>query len=187
MELATRRDAVEPPAEGLTGLESAFRHHKDKVFRAAWRITGNAADAEDVLQRVFLKLLRREDDPAGLSQNPGSYLHRAAVNAALDMVRSRRGARSVSLEGAPGGAPQDPRQDPDRRDDAWDLRRGLREALARLRPRTAEIFVLRYLEDYDNAAIARMVGLSRPTVAVILHRTRQRLRKELKPFAGGLR
>jgi RNA polymerase sigma-70 factor (ECF subfamily) len=74
-----------------------FREHHGAVYRAAYRITGNAMDAEDVLQTVFTRLLRREEQP-DLSENAGSYLHRAAVNAALDLMRRRKRARKVDLD-----------------------------------------------------------------------------------------
>ena len=72
------------------------------MFQAAYRISGSSSDAEDVLQTVFLRLLRRGDGSAGeglprLEPNPEGYLHRAAVNAALDLVRARARARSVPV------------------------------------------------------------------------------------------
>jgi RNA polymerase sigma-70 factor (ECF subfamily) len=70
-----------------SGLESVFLEHQRRVFRAAYRITGNAQDAEDVLQTVFLRLARQGD--AVDVANPSSYLYRAAVNAALDLLRAR--------------------------------------------------------------------------------------------------
>src|SRR6266540_4053307 len=78
-------------------LEKVFREHHPSVFRAAYRITGNVSDAEDVLQTVFLRLLRR-DREAQAVENMGSFLHRAAVNAALDLVRSRQNIRNVPLD-----------------------------------------------------------------------------------------
>src|SRR5262245_2071476 len=50
---------------GPVGLETVFRRHHEAVFRAAYRITGDAMDAEDVLQTVFTRLLRREAGQAG--------------------------------------------------------------------------------------------------------------------------
>src|SRR4028119_509735 len=87
------KSAVRPPE----ALEAIFREHHGNVFRTAYRITGNAADAEDVLQTVFMRLLRREEQP-DLSNSAGSYLHRAAVNAALDTLRRRKRARAVDLD-----------------------------------------------------------------------------------------
>src|SRR5262249_36486110 len=82
-----------PPQEE----ELLFQEHHDQVFRAAYRVTGSIVDAEDVLQTVFLRLVRRKEK-LDLSPSPGSYLHRAAVNASLDLLRSRTRSRSVSIE-----------------------------------------------------------------------------------------
>jgi RNA polymerase sigma-70 factor (ECF subfamily) len=153
------------------------------VFRAAYRITGNASDAEDVTQVVFLRLVRREGGP--LSETPGAYLHRAAVNAALDVVRARHAGRTEGLDAVE--PTEDPRTGPDRRQGDGEIRTALRRAMAQLSPRAAEIFALRYLEGYDNHEIARMLGVPRMTVGVVLHRARTRLRQELEAFAGGRR
>src|SRR5215471_15343998 len=85
-------------AAGASGndLEQIFLEHKDLVFRAAYRITGNPGDAEDVLQTVFLRLLRNQD--ASEIRNLPAYLHRSAVNASLDVLRRHKDAKSVSLD-----------------------------------------------------------------------------------------
>ena len=89
---------MEPAAASVTDLESIFREHHAMVFRAAYRVTGNAGDAEDVLQTVFLRMAKR-DQSAEPIENITSFLHRAAVNAALDLIRSRQNVRSVPLDG----------------------------------------------------------------------------------------
>src|SRR6266567_6642060 len=80
-----------------TDLERIFRENHAMVFRAAYRVTGNADDAEDVLQTVFLRMLKRDPaaEPVG---NMTSFLHRSAVNAALDLVRSRQNIRNIPLD-----------------------------------------------------------------------------------------
>ena len=88
------------PAAG-PDMEQIFREHATRVMSAAYRVTGSAQDAEDVLQTVFLRLVRSEG-AARLQGNPAAYLHRAAVNAAVDLVRSRRAARATPLEDAGG-------------------------------------------------------------------------------------
>ena len=60
----------------------------------------------------------------------------------------------------------------------------MRKALTGLSPRSAEIFALRYLEGYDNQEIARMLGSSKSTVAVILHRARRHVREAIRPYTG---
>jgi RNA polymerase sigma-70 factor (ECF subfamily) len=174
----------EPVPAGPFGLEQVFRDHQQRVFRAAYRITGNAQDAEDVLQTVFLRLARRESGELPVD-NLSSYLYRAGVNAALDLLRVRRGTASVPIEDAESLLPAALSGSPDRTDEARELRAWLRRALARLRPRAAEVFTLRYLEGQDNHDIARMLGISRVAVAVSLHRTRHRLRHELRALKQG--
>jgi len=156
-------------------LERIFLANKDLVFRAAYRITGSSTDAEDVLQTVFLRLVRQQDFSA-ITNLPG-YLHRSAVNAALDLLRSRKDARTVSLD--------DNQQDDlavslDKTAQVAELRDWLRQALARLNPRWAEMFVLRFVEDFSNREIAGMMKTSPAVVAVILHRTRAQLKKDFK-------
>ena len=170
------RDFVEPVL-----LEKVFVEHQLRVFRAAYRITGSAQDAEDVLQTVFLRLARQGTGAPFLT-NPGSYLYRAAINSALDLVRARRDRTTVSLDDAAETVERSP--GPDRHWEAAEIRGWLRRAMAALPPRAAEMFVLRYLEGQQNRDIARILGVSRITVAVTLHRARQRLQDELRTFRG---
>ena len=167
-----------------SGLEQVFLEHQGRVFRAAYRITGNAQDAEDVLQTVFLRLARREEGELA-PRNLPSYLYRAAINAGLDLLRARKQPERVSLEDALGSLPASPGFGPERLHEAAEIRHWLRRALTRLGPRAAEAFALRYLEGYDNREIARMLGTSRLTVAVTLHRARFRLRQELLAMTRG--
>jgi DNA-directed RNA polymerase specialized sigma24 family protein len=79
---ATHLKALPGPADEL---ESLFRDHSDRVLRAAYRITGSAVDAEDVLQTI---LSETGPTPGGRNARTqsGELLHRAAVNASLDLV-----------------------------------------------------------------------------------------------------
>jgi RNA polymerase sigma-70 factor (ECF subfamily) len=174
------RSAATPPG---AWLESCWSEHAERVWRAAYRVTGNAADAEDVVQTVFLRLARRGAD-SPLAADAGGYFHRAAVHAALDVVRSRQRSGWVPLETAGALTRGDAEEDPERRSRNAELRRALRLALARLSPRAAEFFALRYFEGLGNAEIAELAGVSQGVVAVLLHRTRARLRKELVVLMG---
>jgi RNA polymerase sigma-70 factor, ECF subfamily len=155
-----------------------FLEHHRRVFRAAFRVTGSAQDAEDVLQTVFLRLAQHPGGRAPI--NPASYLYRAAVNAALDLLRTRRAAAVVALDDVSQDLTADATQRPDRTHEAAEIRAWLRDALSRLHPRAAEMFALRYLEGYANVEIAGLLGASRFTVAVTLHRTRRRLIQDLR-------
>ena len=146
------------------------------VFRTAYRITGNAADAEDVLQTIFLRLLR-QPATAGSLDNQDSYLRRAAVNASLDLIRARQSSRAVPLHDEIASAPAV----------NGELRDCLRRALAKLSPRSAEIFSLRHFEDCGNQQIAELLKMSQVLVAVTLHRTRRQLQKEIRSCMGDMK
>jgi RNA polymerase sigma-70 factor (ECF subfamily) len=166
----------EPPKE----LEKLFREHNNLIFRTAYRVTGSAEDAEDVLQTVFLRLARRAE--VDLAPSPASYLHRAAVNASLDLVRSRSTARSVALEDLESDLTENSTLSPESRHADRELRKLIQQAVGRLGASAAEMFVLRYFEGYGNKEIAEMTGTSQMVVGVTLHRSRARLRKEIGSY-----
>src|SRR6185369_2150745 len=139
-----------------------------------------------VLQTIFLRLMRRSVPP-DIRKNPKGYFYKAAVHLSLDTIRSRRrevltadftaieghgeaqarqrAALSIGAEAfhAPGG-----------------LDKRLVETLAKLKPRSLEMVMLRYVHDYTEPEIAKLLGVSRGTVAVTLFRARMRLRKLLR-------
>lgn len=170
------------PPEPLAML---FAQHHGEVLRAAYRVTGNPMDAEDVLQTVFVRLLRREDE-IDLSQTARGYLKRAAVNAALDLLRARKRNSPVPLGEVEAGLVDANEPGPDRRSSGRELAALLRRALSRIPPGQAEIFALRYFEELDNLEIARLLGRTQTSIAVILHRVRHRLRRELRAPQGEL-
>ena len=141
------------------------------IYRTAYGVTGHREDAQDVLQTLFLRLLRREL-PRDFRQNPKAYLYRAAVNLSLDTLKARRRRRVVSdTECAHLPSPVVEPQDEDHE--------RLYEAVAALAPRNREILILRYVHDYTDAEIAKMLGKSRAAVAVCLFRSRVLLKKLL--------
>ena len=169
---------------GRATVKAIFEQHRRGVFRAAYRITGNVEDAEDVLQTVFLNALRRATEGVGelFGEEPSRYLARAAINGALDVLRGRRAIADVDPEGAERAL--ETAQDTgggDVEDGVWqaELRARLRVALSTLAPNWAEIVALRYFEGYSNIEIAVVLGTSPSAVGVTLHRARARLRAVL--------
>jgi RNA polymerase sigma-70 factor, ECF subfamily len=160
-------------------FERIFKENHTLVYRVAYRVTGNSEDAEDVLQTLFLRLLRREILP-DMERNPKAYMHRAAINISLDIVKAR--ARSVSSANIEEHITD--RQLQTETMPAFRVQDWLREALGELNPKAAEIFVLKHVEGYDNAEIAQMLGTSRGTVAVLLFRARARLKKSVRRRLG---
>jgi RNA polymerase sigma-70 factor (ECF subfamily) len=172
-------------------LEILFRQHHERVFRTAWRVTGSASDAEDVLQTVFLRLLRSGGQEAtgargfDWADNPEAYLSRAAINASLDLLRRQKRSKAVAMddfEADAAMAVSASRRNPEEHHEDRELRKLIREAVSRLGEKAAEMFALRYFEGYDNGEIARMMGTSALVVGVTLHRARTKLRKEIGSY-----
>ena len=158
-------------------FERLFQEHHSLVYRAAYRITGTAEDAEDVLQTLFLRLLRR-DHALDIDANPKGYLHRAAVNIALDIVRLRR-PNVPAHESIVEAIAVD-----NRTSEATECQQLVLAALAELSPKLAEMFVLKHVEGYNNDEIAKLIGTSRGSVAVMLFRARTRLKKSIRTKIG---
>ena len=173
------------PANQPVDLERIFTDNHAMVFRAAYRITGNAGDAEDALQTVFLRMLKR-DPAADPVDNIPSFLHRAAVNAALDLMRARQNVRNVPLDELEPVLAESSHRSPDRAQSSGEIRDWLRGALARLNPRIAQMFVLRFFEGKENPEIARLLNTTPGTVAVTISRTRDRLQEEYRSYVGGV-
>src|SRR5215471_12321754 len=97
----TRAQNDQPAGDHI--LEDLFHQHNQRIFRTAYRVTGSAADAEDVLQTVFLRVARGQETAAS-AENTEAYFCRAAVNASLDLLRSRKRSRAVAIDDLEGEA-----------------------------------------------------------------------------------
>ena len=146
-----------------------YQLYSELVYRTALRVTGNPADAEDVLQNVFLRFLNRKVtlDP---SRSPRAYVRRVATNASIDLLRRKAARPATKLdEGRDGSTPKSSPL----------LKEMLRSALAKLPPQDAKLFVLCYLEGYTYEELAGQFGIERGTIASRLHRIRAVLKREL--------
>jgi RNA polymerase sigma factor (sigma-70 family) len=173
-----------PALKDMDRLSQLFVEHYRRVLMAGYRITGNMADAEDIAQAVFLRLGRNELQEV---TNAGSYLYRAAVNRALDLLRRKKTAATEQLESAADVVASEWATSPDARIMNRELGRQLRLAIAELGSRAAEMFALRYLEELNNGEIAKLMRTSQAVVAVTLYQTRMKLKKRLTEIQRGIR
>jgi RNA polymerase sigma-70 factor (ECF subfamily) len=165
----------------VDSVEVLFQKHHRRVFRTAYRVTGSAADAEDVLQTVFLRVARGQET-AVTADNTEAYFSRAAVNASLDLLRGRKRSKAVAIDDLESEASLSSfvsRQNPETHQEDRELRKLIRDAVAKLGETAGQMFALRYFEGYGNAEIAQMMNTSALVVGVTLHRARARLRKEI--------
>jgi RNA polymerase sigma-70 factor (ECF subfamily) len=167
----------------ITELSQLFGEHHRRVLTAAYRITGSMADAEDVAQGVFLRLASAD----GPVTNASSYLYRAAINGALDLLRRRKSSQTEPIEYAASIPAAGSGSSPEAETSSRELGALLRIAIGELPPRAAEMFILRYVEEHGNREIAVLMGTSQAVVAVTLHNARSRLKKRLSEFERGKR
>ena len=154
----------------IAGFDELYERHYEAVFRAALRVTGNPADAEDVLQTVFARVLAKAGSRDDLAL-PNAYFRRAAVNAAVDVLRRRElRAESAYDAEATHASVQPP----------FLLKERLRRALAILEPDDATLFLLRHVEGLSIEELAEMFEIQKNNVTVRLHRIRVRLQTELE-------
>jgi RNA polymerase sigma-70 factor (ECF subfamily) len=147
-------------------LEALFRTYWPRAFRAAYLITHDATAAEDIAQEAFVSAIRALDR-FDRRRPFGPWLHRIAVNRAIDWVRVRRLREEVELVDAASldaPAPLD--------DDTLG-------ALHRLSPEHRAVIVMRYLLEMTPGEIAEALGLPRGTVNSRLRRGLDAMRGEL--------
>jgi RNA polymerase sigma-70 factor (ECF subfamily) len=164
------RDAQRGSADAL---EELFRRHWRRAHRAAYLVVHDSAAAEDIAQEAFLSAIRALDR-FDRRRPFGPWLHRIAVNRAIDFARSRalRGeGRLTSTAGAAAELEAPPR-------DA--ISDELISALAQLDPEHRAVVVLRYVLEYTPGEIARMLELPRGTVNSRLRRGLDRLRPAIE-------
>src|SRR5690349_15890691 len=158
-----------PVRSATAGFSALYAQHYEAVFRAALRITGNPADAEDVLQTVFLRVMAGSG-AVGEVTVPAAYFRRAAVNASLDVLRRRETRAESGSDNLPLATVQPPLL----------LKERLRRALATLDRDDASLFLLRHVEGLSIEELAAMFEIERNNVSVRLHRIRVRLQAELE-------
>jgi RNA polymerase sigma-70 factor, ECF subfamily len=170
-------------ARARRGDAEAFRElvegHSPKLFRLAYRITGDEATAEDAVQEALLRAYRsldRFDERARF----GTWLHRIAVNAALELARKQQRHRPPAGE-EPFPSPE---PGPDRIALGLEVERAVRSALDGLSPLERTAFVLRHFEERSIAEICEQLGLGVSAGKQAIFRAVRKLRRVLEPFVA---
>ncbi len=170
----TQQDATPAP----TSWEQVVREHSDQVYRLAYRLTGNRADAEDLTQDVFIRVFNRLSD-----YQPGTFagwLHRITTNLFLDQARRRRRLRFDGLGARTEVLAADVEfSSPERRFEHENLGADVQAALDGLKPQYRAAVVLSDMEGLTYEEISRVLNISMGTVRSRIHRGRAALRQAL--------
>jgi len=164
LRLAAEAPASEPFDAALS-FETFYDAERRTLFRRLWLVTGNRAEAEELMQDAFLRVWERWEQ-VGAMEDPVGYLYRTAMN--LFRKRYRRAVlairRSVGL--APGG------------DDFADAddREAVRRVLATLPPRQRAALVLTEMLGFSAEEAGRALGVQASTVRSLSHQGRASFR-----------
>jgi RNA polymerase sigma factor (sigma-70 family) len=163
--------------DGEETREELFVEHYEFMFATARKVLKQKADAEDVIQALYFKLLESELPP-DIWKDPKGYLYRTVVNACHDWRRSRKSRkeqqRVEELEFA------EPRSGHAHENATLQVE----HVLGNLEGDVVKIVMLHADSGYSDAEIAGMMGESRTKIAKILSRAREKLRK-VRGTAGG--
>jgi RNA polymerase sigma-70 factor (ECF subfamily) len=160
--------------------DEVVREHADRVYRLAYRLSGNRADAEDLTQETFVRVFKSLAE-----YTPGTFegwLHRITTNLFLDMVRRRQRIRFDALpddtERLPGASPSPEQVYADTHLDPQ-----IQAALDALTPEFRVAVVLCDIEGLTYEEIAATLGIKLGTVRSRIHRGRVQLREALAHLA----
>jgi len=160
--------------------------HSQTLFRVAYRITGNEADAEDVVQEAFLRGYRKLEGFESRA-NFGTWIYRICIHCALDRVRHRRGDEISRV-----GDANDPELDqlqvadekagPERLVLSGEIGSMQQAALSSLTAMERTAFVMRHMEDCTTAEIGAALGMDPNAAKQAVFRAVQKLRRRLAPL-----
>jgi len=156
--------------------EAEFTSFHGRAARGLWayvyRVTGNAADADDIVQEAFLRVLRA--DVGATEEERRRYLYRVASNLVVDRWRSRKGRQHEELTAAVAGEVAGSLQA------SGPVDHDVARTFAELTSRERALLWLAYVEEDSHEEIAESLGLRRGSIKVLLFRARRRLRELLR-------
>ncbi len=173
LELAARCRAGDADA-----FEELYRQHSRRLYGLVLRMTGSAAEAEDLLQEVFLQAYRKLPGFRGDS-TLGTWLYRLTMNHCLDHLRGRQAKMSRATESLEGENAADPAA-PEPAVPSAISRMDLERAIEALPPGSKAAFLLHDVEGFEHREIAGILGISEGTSKSQVHKARLKLRALLK-------
>jgi RNA polymerase sigma-70 factor (ECF subfamily) len=171
----------------LNEVERVFSENRDYLWGHCYRMLGVAADAEDVVQETFVRVLEKPPPDTGKPWRP--WLLTVASRLAIDHLRRRRRRgwvgpwlpEPVELEASA------PAEQPNKAEQADSLSYAFLLALEALTPQQRAVLLLRDVQELSGAETAAMLGLGEANVKVVLHRARKALavaRERSRPLDG---
>jgi len=167
------------------GFRLLVERHSRGIYRAAYRITGNAADADDVVQETFLRAYRALGRFDARASFP-TWAHRIAINCSLDMIDARKRRDGRVSDGHDLSAIASSGATPDRVAHGMQMQRAVATAMERLSGNERTAFVLRHFEGMPLEEIGKVLGTQLNATKNTVFRAVKKLREQLQPYTGSL-
>ncbi|MBN2190799.1 MAG: RNA polymerase sigma factor [Candidatus Aureabacteria bacterium] len=194
MEVKNEFDLIEKASAGdESAFEQIIRSHQENVYFLAYRMTGSHEDADDVVQEVFISVYKnigKFRKEAGL----GTWIHRIAVNKAINRLRRRKVRKETNLDEMENFAvPADREPGLSGMSDPKDIlnirekRTIIDAALKKLPAKHSSVIVMFDLQEMSHSEIAKVLKISEGTVRSRLHYARKKLYEYLKPLVSEIK
>lgn len=162
-------------------FEEIFRTHWAKILRLLSRLLADSDEAEDLTLEVFLRFYRK---PPLLKQNPAGWLYRTAVHAGYNALRARKRRRHYEEQGGLLMMENSSPENPDRAAERVEEIEWVRQVLAKMKPRSAQILLLRH-SGLSYSEVAEVLGVASASVGTLLARAEKEFLQEYRKRAGG--
>lgn len=150
-------------------FEALYRRNAASLWSYIYRLTNDAAAADDLLQKTFFRFIRANPETEN-DDHTRRYLYRTATNLAFDHFRETKREREVTAAMLPS----------EQRGPSSDLRHDMTRVFAELKPRERALLWLAHVEGSSHDEISEALGVKSKSVKVLLFRARRRLAEVLK-------
>lgn len=169
---AVKHSAIPTPS---IDLDAALQEHWSRIYGVLFRLTGDPDDAEDLALEVFYRL-HQKPPPADEALNLGGWLYRVAMNLGYNALRAARRRNRYEQEAGILALEQERSSEPAHEVEQRIERRQVRAALARLKPRSAQLLILRH-SGLSYAEVAAALQIAPGSVGTLLARAEREFEK----------
>jgi len=162
-------------------FEALFQQRWPKICAVLYRLTGDWDEAEDLALETFVQLYRR---PPARGEQLGGWLYRVATHLGLNALRARKRRAAYEAQASSFAQEDTPPDDPAALMEQAQERRQVRQALAEMNPRAAQLLLLRHA-GFSYAELARALELAPGSVGTLLGRAEKEFEHQFQKLKGG--
>ncbi len=162
----------------LPGFDELFKENWPRIYRLAWRITGDSAEAEDLALEAFYRLSRQSSQLSS-DFNIGGWLYRVTMNLALQSIRSMKRREYYELSAGKGALEKASDNQPAEIFNEQEDHRSARRVLSEMKSQQAELLILKY-SGLTYKEIGEALGLSPTSIGPLLLRAEREFERRYR-------